>query len=80
MRYFTFERLNLNKIKGYNDWKELASKELKDKSLNDHYWETPEGIKVKPLYTEEDLKSLNHQIGLPGLLHSREAESYNVYE
>ncbi len=57
----------MNKIKGYNNWKELASKELKDKSLNDHYWETPEGIKVKPLYTEEDLKNLNHQIGLPGL-------------
>ncbi len=54
--------------KKYNvDWKELASRELKEKSLNDHFWETPEGIKVKPLYTEEDLKNINHKIGLPGL-------------
>ncbi len=51
----------------YSQWKELASKELKDKSLKDHVWETPEGIKVKPLYTEDDLQKLNHQIGLPGL-------------
>ena len=28
--------------------------------------ETPEGIIVKPLYTEEDV-NLNHKIGLPGL-------------
>ena len=27
----------------------------------------PEGIRVKPLYTEDDLKSLHHQIGMPGL-------------
>ena len=57
----------MDKIKGYNNWKQLASNELKDKSLEDHYWETPEGIKVKPLYTEEDLNNLNHKIGLPGL-------------
>ncbi len=57
----------MDKNKGYNNWKQLASKELKDKSLDNHYWETPEGIRVKPLYTEEDLKNLNHQIGLPGL-------------
>ncbi|MAI76775.1 MAG: methylmalonyl-CoA mutase [Rickettsiales bacterium] len=49
------------------DWQNLANKELKDKKLNEHYWETPEGIKVKPLYTEDDLKKLNHKIGLPGL-------------
>jgi len=57
----------LDKIKNINSWKDIASKELKDKSLEEHYWETPEGIKVKPLYTADDLKELNHEIGLPGL-------------
>jgi methylmalonyl-CoA mutase len=57
----------LDKRKDYTNWKDLASSELRDKSLEDHYWETPEGIKVKPLYTAEDLKDLNHQIGMPGL-------------
>ena len=57
----------MDKIKNINSWKDIASKELKDKSLEEHYWETPEGIKVKPLYTADDLKELNHEIGLPGL-------------
>lgn len=57
----------MDKIKKINNWKELASKELKDKNLDDHFWETPEGIKVKPLYTHEDLEKLDHEIGLPGL-------------
>ena len=57
----------MDKRKDYTNWKNLASSELRDKSLEDHYWETPEGIKVKPLYTAEDLKDLNHQIGMPGL-------------
>ncbi len=57
----------MSKKKEHTNWKDLASKELKDKNLADLYWNTPEGIKVKPLYTDEDLKDLNHQIGMPGL-------------
>ena len=49
------------------DWINSAQKELKEKKLEELSWETPEGIKVKPLYTEEDIKQLNHNIGLPGL-------------
>ena len=49
------------------DWIDLAKKELKDKKLEDLFWETPEGIKVKPLYTKDDVKNLNHEIGFPGL-------------
>ena len=49
------------------DWINSAQKELKEKKLEDLSWETPEGIKVKPLYTEEDVKQLNHYIGFPGL-------------
>ena len=49
------------------EWVDLASKELKDKKLENHFWDTPEGIKVKPLYTADDLKVIKHKIGLPGL-------------
>ena len=52
--------------KNIKDWEDSASKELKEKAL-DKLWETPEGIKVKPLYTKDDVKDLNHEIGLPGL-------------
>ena len=41
-------------------WKLLAEKELKDKSIDSLNWETPEDINIKPLYTENDLKNLNH--------------------
>ena len=57
----------MDRKKSYKGWEEQASKELRNKNLKDHFWETPEGIKVKPLYTEEDLQKINHEIGLPGL-------------
>ncbi len=50
-----------------NNWKELAEKELKDRKLNDLGFDTPEGIRIKALYTEKDILNLNHKIGLPGL-------------
>ncbi|MBT3703509.1 MAG: methylmalonyl-CoA mutase, partial [Alphaproteobacteria bacterium] len=39
------------------DWRDLASKELKGRDLDDLTWKTPEGIDVKPLYTAEDLEA-----------------------
>tara|TARA_B100001121_G_scaffold310749_1_gene345698 strand:- start:29010 stop:31226 length:2217 start_codon:yes stop_codon:yes gene_type:complete len=52
----------------FEEWKELAQRELKGKDLENHYWITPEEIKVKPLYTKEDLKDLANQLeNLPGL-------------
>ncbi len=51
----------------FKDWINSAEKELKEKKLEELSWETPEGIKVKPLYTEDDIKQLNHHIGFPGL-------------
>jgi methylmalonyl-CoA mutase len=51
----------------YKEWLNLANKELKDKEIDDLRWKTPEGIEVKPLYTEDDLKNIKHKIGLPGL-------------
>ena len=49
-----------------DDWRSLAKKELKDKSFSEIEWTTPEGIKVKPLYTKDDLNNLEHSIGYPG--------------
>ena len=51
---------------GLNEWASLAAKELKDRPLDDLTWETPEGIAVKPLYTEADLAGIKHLGSLPG--------------
>ena len=51
----------------YKDWLNSAEKELKDRGIEDLNWQTPEGIEVKPLYTVDDIKNLNHKIGFPGL-------------
>ncbi|MAZ07628.1 MAG: methylmalonyl-CoA mutase, partial [Rickettsiales bacterium] len=51
----------------FTDWLEVAKKELKGKDIDGLNWQTPEGIEVKPLYTEEDIKSIKHTIGVPGL-------------
>lgn len=48
------------------DWKKLAEKELRGRPLDDLTWNTPEGIAVKPLYTADDLKGLDHVGGTPG--------------
>ncbi|KQS87864.1 MULTISPECIES: methylmalonyl-CoA mutase [unclassified Rhizobium] len=48
------------------DWEALAEKELKA-SPETLTWQTPEGIAVKPLYTEADLEKANHLGSLPGL-------------
>jgi methylmalonyl-CoA mutase len=47
-------------------WRELATKESKGRSPDELVWETPEGIPVKPLYSAEDLESLDHLGNLPG--------------
>ena len=49
-----------------SDWDALAAKDLKGKSADTLVWETPEGIRVKPLYTAADLEGLAHLGGLPG--------------
>ena len=49
------------------EWNELAEKELRGRSIEDLNVVTPEGIEVKPLYTEEDLDGLDHLGGVPGV-------------
>ncbi|WP_121631627.1 methylmalonyl-CoA mutase [Tropicibacter alexandrii] len=48
------------------DWRQLAEKELRGRSLDDLTWHTLEDIPVKPLYTAEDTKDLPHMGSLPG--------------
>jgi methylmalonyl-CoA mutase len=50
----------------FEDWNKLAGRELKA-SPDDLVWHTPEGIDVKPLYTEADLESVGHLGTLPGI-------------
>jgi methylmalonyl-CoA mutase len=47
-------------------WHARATRELKGRSSEDLGWDTPEGIAVKALYTEEDLHDLEHMNTLPG--------------
>jgi methylmalonyl-CoA mutase len=41
-----------------DDWMQLAHAELKGKRAENLDWTTPEGIRVKPLYTAEDLEHI----------------------
>ncbi|HEX9446457.1 MAG TPA: methylmalonyl-CoA mutase family protein, partial [Dongiaceae bacterium] len=49
------------------DWRKLAAKELKASGPESLTWATPEGIAVRPLYTPEDLETLEVVGTLPGL-------------
>ena len=50
----------------YPTWKELAEKQMKGKPVESLDWDTPEGIKVKALYTQEDLEGMEDVNSLPG--------------
>jgi methylmalonyl-CoA mutase len=47
-------------------WRELARAELRGRDPEEVAWETPEGLRVKPLYTAADLEGLPHTDSLPG--------------
>ena len=48
-----------------SDWNDLLSKYLKT-SPEEYVWHAPEGIPIKPLYTKDDLQSLDFVHTLPG--------------
>ncbi|HYI83024.1 MAG TPA: methylmalonyl-CoA mutase family protein, partial [Acetobacteraceae bacterium] len=54
-------------MSGLEDWRALARRELKGREPEALTWATPEGIAVKPLYTEDDLAGLEHLGSVPGL-------------
>jgi len=47
-------------------WEKLAAKELRGRDPAELDWKTLEGIRVRPLYTAEDLNGLSHLDSLPG--------------
>ena len=49
-----------------SDWKALAEKELKGRNLQEIEWDTLEGIRVKPFYSETDTNDLEHIGSVPG--------------
>ena len=57
----------MSKKSNINDWEKIALEELKGIKTDRLIKETPEGIKVKPLYTKDDLEDLNHMNSLPGI-------------
>ncbi len=50
----------------FDEWSEIAAKELRGKPLDALTWNTLEGIAVKPLYTSDDTDGLPHMGGIPG--------------
>ena len=50
-----------------DEWRALAGKELRGRTVDDLVWETPEGLRVQPLYTAEDLEGLETVDTLPGI-------------
>ena len=48
-------------------WGELVEKQSKGLTPDDFVWHTPEGIRVKTLYTAEDLAGLPYTNTLPGM-------------
>src|SRR6266404_3878168 len=51
--------------KTLEDWARLAATEVRGKPLDSLDWPTAEGIRIKPLYTAEDLAGIE-DLGLPG--------------
>jgi methylmalonyl-CoA mutase len=49
------------------DWETLAKQEKKTDDLSNFKWDTPEGIRVKPLYTAADTAGLETADTLPGI-------------
>jgi len=48
-------------------WSELARRELRGADPDSLISESPDGLRVKPLYTAADLEGLEHLSGLPGM-------------
>jgi len=53
--------------KTLEDWQAMATAECRGRPLEDLTWNTPEGIRVKPLYTAADLERLEYVDSLPGM-------------
>ncbi len=56
----------MSQMSDIQEWKELATKQLRGKTLESLTKKTPEGIDVKPLYTAKDLENVEFTDNLPG--------------
>ncbi|MEM6389191.1 MAG: methylmalonyl-CoA mutase [Pseudomonadota bacterium] len=52
--------------RGLHAWRDRAEAELKGRDPDTLSWDTLEGIRVKPIYTEADLDALEHLDSMPG--------------
>src|SRR5210317_1334737 len=50
-----------------DEWRDLATKQMRGKPLDELTWNTPEDIAVKPLYTARDIESLEYTDTMPGM-------------
>ena len=56
-----------NKAADLDEWKSAVERELRGKPFDSLFWNSPEGIGIKPLYTAADLESVEHLDSLPGM-------------
>ena len=56
----------MEKKNSLENWKKNALDELKKQNIESIIVETPEGIKIKPLYTSLDSKDIKHLDSNPG--------------
>ena len=49
------------------EWQALATKQMKGLTPEEMEWHTPEGVPIKVLYTQEDVKDLQYANTMPGL-------------
>jgi methylmalonyl-CoA mutase len=49
------------------EWQALATKQMKGLTPEEMEWHTPEGVPIKVLYTQEDVKDLEFANTMPGL-------------
>ena len=61
------------------DWQTLVKKETKGRTADELVWQTPEGIAIKPLYTAEDTKDLEHMGNLPGFAPFKRGPKATMY-
>uniref|UniRef100_A0A9J8C9J0 Methylmalonyl-CoA mutase, mitochondrial n=1 Tax=Cyprinus carpio carpio TaxID=630221 RepID=A0A9J8C9J0_CYPCA len=54
-----------DEVKIHEGWAALAKKQLKGKNPEDLIWKTPEGIPIKPVYTQKDTAMVQDE--LPGV-------------
>uniref|UniRef100_A0A673KME2 Methylmalonyl-CoA mutase, mitochondrial n=1 Tax=Sinocyclocheilus rhinocerous TaxID=307959 RepID=A0A673KME2_9TELE len=59
------ERSLTHEVKIHKGWAALAKKQLKGKNPEDLIWKTPEGISIKPVYTQKDTAMVQDE--LPGV-------------